>query len=101
MATFSGSLTPVAEGRRWAGRPWRAGPLGRCSGRAGIDASMLNADMAGDHGQVGQVHDIGRAGGVFGDAEGIEDARPRRIRVNLGRRVELVLGDAGDFADHR
>ncbi len=66
-----------------------------------IDTGMLDAHVAGDHGQVGQVHDVGRAGGVLGDAQGVEDARPRGARVDLGRRVELVLGDAGDLADHR
>ena len=65
-----------------------------------VDAGVRHAHMAGDHGQVGQVHDVGRAGGVLGDAQGVEDARPGGVRVEVGGRADLVLGDSGDLADH-
>ncbi len=61
---------------------------------------MLHSHMAGDHGEIGQVHDVGGTGGVLGDAEGVEDARPAGMGIELGGCVELVLGDAGDLADH-
>jgi hypothetical protein len=55
--------------------------------------------VAGDHGEVRQVHHVGRARGVLGDAERVEDTGLGRTRVELGGRLDLLDRHAGDLGD--
>ena len=57
-----------------------------------VHAGVGDADVAGDHGEVGEVHDVGRADGVLGDAERVEDAGLGRRRVELRRRDDGLAG---------
>ena len=60
-----------------------AGPLDIVLAPEGIDPAAPDAHVAAEHGQVGQGFDVVRAGGVLGDAHGINDGggfgRPRRV----------------------
>ena len=64
----------------------------------GVHAGVGHADVAGDHAEVGEVHDVGRADGVLGDAERVEDAGLGRRRVQLRRRDDGLGRHPGDLS---
>ena len=75
----------------------------------GVDPAARDAQVAAEHGQVGQGLDIVGAGGVLGDAHAVEDAgRSGAWRTSGPPRSDLLGRDAGDlfhifggvFVDH-
>ena len=88
-------------GQRVGQRAHVAGALHVVLAAQRVDAGVGHADVAGDHGEVGQVHDVGRADGVFRDAQRVEDAGLGRGGVQLGRLHDEVLGHAGDLGGAR
>ena len=65
--------------------------------RMGFTPALGDADVAGDHAEVGEVHDVGGADGVLGDAERVEDAGLARRRVELRRRDDRLGRHPGDL----
>ena len=54
-----------------------------------VDAAAFNADVAAEHGQVGQGLDVVGAHGVLGDAHAVDDGGGLGLAVQAGRRRSI------------
>ncbi len=73
------------------------GPLDVVLPPQGVDPAAFNAEIAAQHGQVGQGFDIVRPGGVLGDSHAVQDTAALGAGIQAGGINDLLGGDSGNF----